>query len=96
MLTQIAVYCGIPIGVDCFRVARQVLNEGKAFLIVGATMRLCRFDDNRLGLVRDQDVLDVTAVIDELRVAVRAADAPAGGRQEPAVEMSAWESYWLC
>lgn len=29
-------------------------------------MRLCRFDDNRLGLVRDQDVLDVTAVIDEL------------------------------
>jgi 4-carboxymuconolactone decarboxylase len=29
VLTQIAVYCGIPIGVDCFRVARQVLNEGK-------------------------------------------------------------------
>jgi len=29
VLTQIAVYCGIPVGVDCFRVARQVLNENK-------------------------------------------------------------------
>lgn len=27
ILTQIAVYCGIPVGVDCFRVARQVLSE---------------------------------------------------------------------
>lgn len=25
-LTQIAVYCGIPVGVDCFRVAKQVLD----------------------------------------------------------------------
>jgi len=27
VLTQIAVYCGIPVGVDCFRTARQVLAE---------------------------------------------------------------------
>ena len=26
VLTQIAVYCGIPVGVDCFRVAKTVLN----------------------------------------------------------------------
>ncbi len=32
VLTQIAVYCGIPIGVDCFRIARQVINEGKTAL----------------------------------------------------------------
>jgi 4-carboxymuconolactone decarboxylase len=29
VLTQIAVYCGVPVGVDCFRLARQILNEGK-------------------------------------------------------------------
>nr|WP_245414342.1 carboxymuconolactone decarboxylase family protein [Mycoplana dimorpha] len=29
ILTQIAVYCGIPAGVDCFRVARKVLNAEK-------------------------------------------------------------------
>jgi 4-carboxymuconolactone decarboxylase len=29
VLTQIAVYCGFPVGVDCFRVARQILNENK-------------------------------------------------------------------
>jgi len=29
VLTQIAVYCGLPIGVDCFRVARAVLDGGK-------------------------------------------------------------------
>jgi 4-carboxymuconolactone decarboxylase len=29
VLTQIAVYCGIPVGVDCFRVAKAVLGEGK-------------------------------------------------------------------
>lgn len=27
VLTQIAVYCGIPVGVDCFRVGKQVLTE---------------------------------------------------------------------
>ncbi len=27
VLTQIAVYCGIPVGVDCFRIAKTVLNE---------------------------------------------------------------------
>ena len=27
VLTQIAVYCGVPVGVDCFRIARQVLAE---------------------------------------------------------------------
>jgi 4-carboxymuconolactone decarboxylase len=27
VLTQIAVYCGIPVGVDCFRTAKQVLTE---------------------------------------------------------------------
>jgi 4-carboxymuconolactone decarboxylase len=27
VLTQIAVYCGVPVGVDCFRVAREVLNK---------------------------------------------------------------------
>lgn len=27
VLTQIAVYCGIPVGVDCFRVARPVVTE---------------------------------------------------------------------
>lgn len=30
ILIQIAVYCGIPVGVDCFRVARQVIAEAKA------------------------------------------------------------------
>jgi 4-carboxymuconolactone decarboxylase len=29
VLTQVAVYCGFPIAVDCFRVARQVLGETK-------------------------------------------------------------------
>jgi 4-carboxymuconolactone decarboxylase len=28
VLTQIAVYCGIPVGVDCFRIAKGVLGEG--------------------------------------------------------------------
>jgi 4-carboxymuconolactone decarboxylase len=26
-LTQIAIYCGAPIGVDCFRVARPIISE---------------------------------------------------------------------
>jgi 4-carboxymuconolactone decarboxylase len=30
VLTQVAVYCGLPIGVDCFRVAAKVLGEAKA------------------------------------------------------------------
>ena len=29
VLIQIAVYCGIPVGADCFNVAEGVLNEGK-------------------------------------------------------------------
>jgi 4-carboxymuconolactone decarboxylase len=29
VLTQIAIYCGIPVGVDCFRLAKAVLNETK-------------------------------------------------------------------
>jgi 4-carboxymuconolactone decarboxylase len=29
VLTQIAVYCGIPVGVDCFRTAKGVLSEAK-------------------------------------------------------------------
>jgi len=29
VLTQIAIYCGIPVGVDCFRLAKAVLSEGK-------------------------------------------------------------------
>jgi len=29
VLIQIAVYCGIPVGVDCFRTAKQVLSEMK-------------------------------------------------------------------
>jgi 4-carboxymuconolactone decarboxylase len=29
ILTQIAVYCGIPVGVDCFRTAKQVLAADK-------------------------------------------------------------------
>ena len=29
VLTQIAIYCGVPVGVDCFRIARTILNEGK-------------------------------------------------------------------
>ena len=29
LLTQIAVYCGIPVGVDCFRIAKGVLGEAK-------------------------------------------------------------------
>jgi 4-carboxymuconolactone decarboxylase len=29
VLTQIAVYCGIPVGVDCFRIAKGVLGEAK-------------------------------------------------------------------
>ncbi|MFP6743139.1 MAG: carboxymuconolactone decarboxylase family protein [Alphaproteobacteria bacterium] len=27
ILTQIAVYCGIPVGVECFRIAKRVLAE---------------------------------------------------------------------
>ncbi len=27
VLTQIAVYCGMPVGVDCFRAAKPVINE---------------------------------------------------------------------
>jgi 4-carboxymuconolactone decarboxylase len=30
VLTQIAVYCGIPVGVDCFRIGKQVLADKKA------------------------------------------------------------------
>lgn len=30
VLTQIAVYCGIPTGVECFRIARRVLDEPSA------------------------------------------------------------------
>ncbi|HTP92231.1 MAG TPA: carboxymuconolactone decarboxylase family protein [Xanthobacteraceae bacterium] len=26
-LTQVTIYCGAPIGVDCFRVARPIINE---------------------------------------------------------------------
>jgi 4-carboxymuconolactone decarboxylase len=29
VLTQIAVYCGIPVGVDCFRIAREVIKAHK-------------------------------------------------------------------
>ena len=29
VLTQIAVYCGIPVGVDCFRLAKAVLEDNK-------------------------------------------------------------------
>jgi len=27
VLTQIAVYCGIPVGVDCFRVAKPIIEQ---------------------------------------------------------------------
>ena len=31
VLTQVAVYCGVPVGVDCFRIAREVIaKQGKA------------------------------------------------------------------
>jgi 4-carboxymuconolactone decarboxylase len=29
VLTQITAYCGFPIGVDCFRTARKVIDEHK-------------------------------------------------------------------
>ena len=29
VLTQIAVYCGIPVGVDCFRAAKPIIDEHK-------------------------------------------------------------------
>jgi 4-carboxymuconolactone decarboxylase len=29
IMIQIAVYCGIPVGVDCFRTAKQVIGQGK-------------------------------------------------------------------
>jgi 4-carboxymuconolactone decarboxylase len=29
VLTQIAIYCGIPVGVDCFRAAKTALGEAK-------------------------------------------------------------------
>ena len=29
VLTQITAYCGMPVGVDCFRVARKVIEEHK-------------------------------------------------------------------
>ena len=28
VLTHIAAYCGLPVGVDCFRTGQKVLNEG--------------------------------------------------------------------
>ena len=27
VLTQVAIYCGIPVGVDCFRLARPIVQE---------------------------------------------------------------------
>jgi 4-carboxymuconolactone decarboxylase len=30
VLTQIAIYCGVPVGVDCFRLAKTVLGDAKA------------------------------------------------------------------
>ena len=29
ILTQVAIYCGFPVAVDCFRIGRQILNEAK-------------------------------------------------------------------
>ena len=29
VLIQIAIYCGIPVGADCFKVAETILREGK-------------------------------------------------------------------
>ncbi len=29
IMTQIAVYCGIPVGIECFRIARRVLAESE-------------------------------------------------------------------
>jgi 4-carboxymuconolactone decarboxylase len=29
VLIQVAVYCGIPAGVECFRIAKKVLEEGR-------------------------------------------------------------------
>jgi 4-carboxymuconolactone decarboxylase len=29
ILTQVAIYCGFPVAVDCFRVARAILDEPK-------------------------------------------------------------------
>jgi alkylhydroperoxidase/carboxymuconolactone decarboxylase family protein YurZ len=29
VLTQIAIYCGIPVGVDCFRVAKPIIEQHK-------------------------------------------------------------------
>ncbi len=29
ILTQVAVYCGIPVGIECFRIARRVLAESE-------------------------------------------------------------------
>jgi 4-carboxymuconolactone decarboxylase len=29
ILIHISIYCGIPVGVDCFRIAKQVLGDGK-------------------------------------------------------------------
>lgn len=29
ILTQVAIYCGFPVAVDCFRVGRAILNEPK-------------------------------------------------------------------
>lgn len=29
VLTQVAIYCGMPVGVDCFRTGRRILDEGK-------------------------------------------------------------------
>jgi 4-carboxymuconolactone decarboxylase len=29
VLTQIAIYCGIPVGVDCFRMAKPIVSEHK-------------------------------------------------------------------
>jgi 4-carboxymuconolactone decarboxylase len=30
VLTQIALYCGIPVGVDCFRIGKAVLSAGNS------------------------------------------------------------------
>jgi hypothetical protein len=36
-------------------------------------MRLCRFGDNRLGLVRQERVIDVTPVLDRLPISISVA-----------------------
>ena len=49
ILTQIAVYCGIPVGVECFRIAKKVFDELDGLNNHGGIDRFAHVDDRERG-----------------------------------------------